>query len=75
MGTGVVATIIPDGEVRRLPSDTLQSGTAVTMVFFFISRWSSSSYRLVIFDRISPLLQHFSHHTWVGLPLCRMSDR
>jgi hypothetical protein len=36
MDTGVVATIIPDGEVRGLPSDTLQSGTAVTTVFYFL---------------------------------------
>jgi len=36
MDTGVVATIIPDGEVRGLPPDTLQSGTAfTTMVFLF----------------------------------------
>jgi hypothetical protein len=36
MDTGVVATIIPDGEVRGLPPDTLQSGTAfTTMVFYF----------------------------------------
>jgi hypothetical protein len=35
MDTGVVATIIPDGEVCGLPSDTLQSGTAVTTVFLF----------------------------------------
>ena len=35
MDTGVVATIIPDGEVRGLPSDTLQSGIPVTTVGFF----------------------------------------
>jgi hypothetical protein len=37
MDTGVVATIIPDGEVRGLPSDTLQSGTEVTTVGFFFT--------------------------------------
>jgi len=34
MDTGVVATIIPDGEVRGLPYDTLQSGTAFTTTVF-----------------------------------------